>query len=305
MEVELDNLALKSDHSFQEQNNFLFNCTTAEEAIQKIKPKWAQYDVEKKENMTKLLKCCYGEDITDAIKNLNNSTIQEESLTNPTQSDTENIPVTSEAGENSEIREEEEDIIIKCSLEEMIKEFFKEYVIVWHDPNVNSPVNQRYLDQLKKFCEVKTFTEWDKAAVEILEANTVCHVITSGTNGELLVREIDYSQNVSEIYIFCKDEDYHTNWTQTYHKVSSINTQIQDIIDQLKQSLLKWCKQASLKLNLPAFAPIFNNYDKSQMNNLHRFLNIIPIFKNRLQAKKRLFNVVTNYFFKRESKIDR
>jgi len=280
MEIQFDELARKPYHSIQEQEKILFNFTL-EDAIQEIKSKWANYDSEKKENLLKLLKCCYGDNITNAL--------EEGGLTNPLQHDSKEMSKLSKNSTDYSIEEEkddqEEEIIIKCSLEEMVKEFFKQYLIIWHDPNMNSPVNQRYLDQLNKFCEIKTFTEWQKAVTGILEAETACHVITSGTNGELLVKEIDSSQNVSKIYVFCKNKDYHSTWAEKYQKVSNIETQIRDLIDQIKSSLLEWYKQAPLKLNLPAFAPIFNNYDKSQMNNLHRFLKILPKFTNRLQAK--------------------
>jgi len=305
MEADLDNLGLKSDHSLQEQEMIIFNYSS-EEILQKIKQKWSSYDVQKKKNLFKLLKCCYGEeDITNALKDLG-----EGNTIKLTEYETEEIPESSEDLANSEIEEEfegeeeqEEDIIIKCSLKEMKKAFLKESIIIWHDPNANSQVNQRYLNKLREFCEVKTFTEWEKAVTEILEAKTACHVITSGTNGELLVKEIYMSENVSEIYIFCKNESYHSTWAQKYQKISGIKTQIQDIIDQIKQSLLKYEKQASsLKHNLPAFAPIFNNYDKSQMNNLHRYLKVIPNFKNRLQAKND-FLMLSRAIYSDEKKI--
>src|SRR5689334_4327592 len=90
---------------------------------------------------------------------------------------------------------EEEDIIIKCKVEEMVKHFFKDYIIVWHDPNVGSEENKQYIAQLEKFCKVKTETEWKEASAFIQGTKATCHVITSGTNGELLVKEIHSSQN--------------------------------------------------------------------------------------------------------------
>jgi len=96
----------------------------------------------------------------------------------------------------------QDDIIIKCSLEEMANAFFKAYEIIWHDPNVNSQENQQYLTQLETLCKVKTFTEWKEAEDYVKAAKTVCHVITSGTNEELLVKEIFSSQNVPKILTF-------------------------------------------------------------------------------------------------------
>jgi len=181
---------------------------------------------------------------------------------------------------------EEEDIIIKCHIEEMAKHFFKEYVIVWHDPNVNSQENKKYLDQLKKFCKVKTFTEWENAANYISETKETCHVITSGTDGEVLVREINQRENVLNIYIFCLNIDYHSTWAKNYGKVSCIEILMKDVVRKIDENLTEWYKnEHSFRRNFPAFASIFNDYDKSSMNNLHRYLKVIPNFKNRSQAK--------------------
>lgn len=179
-----------------------------------------------------------------------------------------------------------EEIIIMCKLEEIVQEFFKDYVIVWHDPNVESEQNQFYKAQLERFCEVQTFTEWKDASKYIKEAKAICHVLTSGSNGELLVKEISSSQSVLKIYIFCGNKDYHQIWAKNYSKVSCIEVQIKDVINQIEQNLLKWYKEASsLRTNLPAFASIFNNWDKSKINKLHHYLKVLPNFKNRSQAK--------------------
>jgi len=240
MEADLDNLALKSDHSLQEQEKLLFNYTP-EEAIEKIKPKWNQYDVEKKKNLLKLLKCCYGDNITNTLTDFHDSQVEKKDIVNPIEdkmqekSDVSGDPTNSEIEENKNDEEkEEEQTIEKIETEEKIKEFIRDYVIFWHDPSVNSSINQKYLDQLKKFCDVKTFTEYGKAVAEIQGATTSCHVITSGTDGELLVKEIYMNENVKEIYLFCKNKDYHSTWAKKYLKVSCVETQIQNIIDQIK-----------------------------------------------------------------------
>jgi len=183
-------------------------------------------------------------------------------------------------------KSQDKDIIIKCGFGEMIKAFFKDYFIVWHDPNLNSQENQKYMDRLKKFCHVLTFTDWQKASLYIYEAKASCHAITSGANGEFLVKEISPSPTVAHIYVFCKSKDYHSNWAKNYPKISCVERDIENVLDKIQQNLLKWYKEASsLKLTLPAFAPIFNDSDKSQMNHLHYYLKVIPNFKNREQAK--------------------
>jgi len=186
----------------------------------------------------------------------------------------------------------DEDIIVKCSLDEMVKQFFKEYVAVWHDPNVDCPENQKYLAQLGKLCEVKAFKDWEKASEYIREAKTSCHVITAGTNGESLVKEICMYEHVSEIYVFCQNIEYHSSWARNYEKVASVVTDIGTILEQVQKILLQWYKRASsLKITLPAFAPIFNDRDKSDMNQLHRHLKAISLWKNRLQAKRDFMNL--------------
>jgi len=193
---------------------------------------------------------------------------------------------------NNSHAEEDEEIIIKCGLDEIIKQFFKEYVVAWHDPDVNSPENLKYIHQIEKFCEVKTFTDWKKASTYIREAKAICHVITSGTNGESLIKEIHLSQQVSQIHILCQNKDCHSSLFTNYEKVSSVETDLKTIVNQIEQSLLNWYKQASsLKTTLPAFAPVFDESDKSTMNNLHRYLKVIPRFKSYSQAKNDFVNL--------------
>ncbi len=190
------------------------------------------------------------------------------------------------------IAKEEQEIIVKCSLQEMVKRFFNDYMIIWCDPGVNSEENKKYIAQLEKFCQVKTFTEYEKAVSCLKEIKAICHVITAGTNGELFVKEISPSDNILQIYVFCQNKDLHSTWAKDFPKISCIETHIQNVLNQIQQNLLKWYKQASsLKVTLPAFAPIFNDSDKSEMNNLHRYLKVIPNFKNRVQAKQDLLTL--------------
>ena len=41
-----------------------------------------------------------------------------------------------------------QEIIIKCPLEEMVKQFFKDFIVVWHDPDIGSQENQNHITQL-------------------------------------------------------------------------------------------------------------------------------------------------------------
>lgn len=197
-------------------------------------------------------------------------------------------------------KENEEEIIIKCSLEDMTKSFFKDCILIWHDPNLYSQENQHYISKMEKLFKVAAFLEWKETSQciqSIKEGQVTCHVITSGTNGEELVKEISPNENVSNIYVFCQNKEYHSNWAKNYQKVSCVETQLQNILDRFQQNLLESYKQiSSLKLNLPAFAPIFDDMDKSGMNHLHRFLKIIPNFKNRRQAKNDFISLSKNIY---------
>ena len=191
----------------------------------------------------------------------------------------------------------DKDIIVKCTREEMIKRFFNDYEIVWFDSEVKSNENRKYIAQLEKFYEVKTFTEWKEASTYIVEAKTACHVITSGKNGESLTKEIFSSSHVVEIYIFCQNKAHHEAWAKDYNKISCIETDIQKVLNQIQLNLKKWYKQfSSMKRNLPAFAPIFNDSDKSEMNNLHRYLRIIPNFQNTEQATVDLISLAKEIY---------
>ena len=198
----------------------------------------------------------------------------------------ENYAITLLKSYKAKYQENQKEIIIKCDLEEMVKAFFEEYVIVWHDPKVNNEENQQYIAQLKRFCKVFPFTKWEEAKDFLEKTQVSCHVITSGTNGELLVKEISMKQKVENIYIFCQDKDFHSSWAKDYSKISCIETDIQSLVNKIQENLFKWYKKkSSLKLNLPAFAPIFDDSDKSQMNHLHGSLKVLPNFQNRDQAK--------------------
>jgi len=180
---------------------------------------------------------------------------------------------------------------VKCSLQEMVRRFFNDYVIVWYDAEIDSNENKQYIAQLERFCEVKTFTKWQEAATCVIESTAACHVITSGANGEELAKEIFSTKNVVQIYVFCFKKEQHEAWAKQY-KISCIETHIQRVLDKIQANLLEWYQQkSSAKMNLPAFAPIFNDTDKSEMNNLHRLLKVIPNFKNRQQAKNDLMSL--------------
>jgi len=182
--------------------------------------------------------------------------------------------------------QKESEIIIKNSVEEMAKLFVKEYIIVWHDPNIDSPENSDYIQDLRKISEVKTFSDWEEASNYVQSIEKICNVITSGKNGEVLVKDIANQSNVLGFYVFCGNIEFHSQWAQYYAKVMCVEDDMNNILAKLKKVLLEWQKEeSSLRIGFPAFAPIFDDMDKSENNYLHLKLKGLVNFKNREQAK--------------------
>jgi len=99
-------------------------------------------------------------------------------------------------------------------------------------------------------------------------------------------------KSVTEIFVICQNKESHPAWAQSYGKVVSLEVQIENIIFQVKESFAKYYKESSsLTTTLPAFAPIFNDGDKTEMNHLHRHPKVVPHFKNHQQAKNDFVNL--------------
>ena len=172
------------------------------------------------------------------------------------------------------------DIITKCQVGELAKHLFKDFVIVWYDPEPNF---EQFPIPLQNLCEMaQTFQTWETALVFLHETKKRCYVITTGdSEGEIFVRNIQAKENISDIYILSKDDN--SQRAKNYQKISAVETQIENIFDKIEQKLLTWFNQeSSLKLNLPKFAPVVG----CPQNKLHRYLKVIPTnFENRDQAK--------------------
>jgi len=181
-----------------------------------------------------------------------------------------------------------EDIVISASVKEVVKLFVKESHIVWHDPNINSQQNIKYLNGLQEStCDLKTFTDWNQAATYLQGVQTAVQVITSGTDGELLVKEISNVPNVFSVFVFCSDIDHHNQWTQNYPKVVSIEKSFEKLMFKMEQNMMTWQRQiSSLRLDFPAFAPIFEAKDITELNSRHLYLKGHVKFENRAQAKR-------------------
>ena len=188
------------------------------------------------------------------------------------------------------------DIIIMCPVDELAQAFFRRDPIVWYDPEIESEPRLSYLSKLMDFTTVQTFTDWRDALKYIQKCSVSCKVITSGQNGESLVKEINDNVNVLSIYLFCDDIKLHEEWTENYNKIIEATGEFSRL-----EKLV--CKEA-FRDDFPAFAPAFNDMDTSKMNDLHFYLKGLIHFSNRDQAKEDFLTLAHQVYRTEKAKQD-
>ena len=180
-----------------------------------------------------------------------------------------------------------EEIIVLCPIQDLTKHFVKDHLVAWHDPNIQGDENIQYKTAIESFCQVKTFTDWEEASSFLKSTDTVCSLITSGRNGELLVKETHDISNIFNIFIFCENKAFHQTWAQNYPKIVCVEDDIKQLLQQIQSNIISWQRQeSSLRSGLPAFAPIFDARDQSHVDSLHLRLKGLVNFANRAQAKR-------------------
>ena len=180
------------------------------------------------------------------------------------------------------------DVIIICDVPTMAQQFItkNESVVIWHDPNINSQENTIYLERLRDTNEVRTFERYEEAIKYINKLSSHAHVITSGQNGEKFANVIEKKPNVASLFLFCKNTAFH-KWTKNYPKIEAPLNNFEELFGKLNNQILKWQQEnPSLKLDFPAFAPVFDDIDTAKNNKTHSYLKGFIHFKNRKQAKQ-------------------
>jgi len=191
----------------------------------------------------------------------------------------------------------ESDRLALCKAEELAKKFMKDSILVWHDPNIYNAENSKYIEILQEICDLKTFTDWKEASKYVKETEVICHTITSGTNGELLVKEIENQLNVASIYVFTLNKEFHSQWTCKYPKVISVENRIEILASKIDDFIKRWQREkGSLRLDLPNFAPIFDDADKHRMYFMQLHLKECSTFKNLSQAKNDFLKLAKEIF---------
>ena len=94
---------------------------------------------------------------------------------------------------------------------ENLTEYQKNKKIIWSDPNVFNEENQKFYVDFLKGLNVLRVEDFKKAYQIITETDETVIVMSSGTNGEKLVKMIHDETNIIGILIFCNNIDFHKN----------------------------------------------------------------------------------------------
>ena len=183
--------------------------------------------------------------------------------------------------------EEPQEMMIMCNVSEIFQMLLKKSVIIWHDPNVNSPENIVYINQLQDIIEVIPFTDSTEAALYVMNLEIPCQLLTSGANGFEFIQATVNNPNVMAAYIFCRSPEIHVQWALNFPKIRCIVDEFEDLKPQIQLAMSSWYKKSpSLRRELPHFSPIFFETDTYTKNNMFFYFKGFLNFSNREQAKQ-------------------
>jgi len=186
-----------------------------------------------------------------------------------------------------------EDITVMLDVGQMKKQFLKELKIIWIDQQVESPDKAPFVLDLQNFGDVKKNTEFAEALEEIKDSKAVCFVLAYGLAIEKM-NELATYPNVEAISIYNYDQNCRNVLIDLVNNKKAImDGFIQNAVQSVKSAIWYWegGTRSSLKVDLPAFAPIFDEEDKSELNEIHLFLKGLIYFENREQAKKNFLDL--------------
>lgn len=99
---------------------------------------------------------------------------------------------------------------------------FETYSLIWLDASVNSEEN---LDVQEKFRSsinyLQTFDKLNECKKYILSVSSEDRIvlIISGHFGQQLIPEIYHLRQISSIYMYCTNKEFHQQWSKQYKKV--------------------------------------------------------------------------------------
>lgn len=99
---------------------------------------------------------------------------------------------------------------------------FETYSLIWLDGSIDSEENLDAQEQIRSSINyLQTFDELDecKDYIHSVSCDDRIVLIASGHFGEQLVPSIHCLRQISSIYIYCLNKEYHQEWSQQYRKV--------------------------------------------------------------------------------------
>ena len=112
--------------------------------------------------------------------------------------------------------------------------------LVWLDKNINEQ-DDDFRNSITKLRQVvntvNTFVDADKCIdfINNIQEETAFMII-SGALGQTTVPIIYSKKQISDIYIFCRNKDWHEKWAKEWPKIKGVFTDIHPICEALKQA---------------------------------------------------------------------
>ena len=121
--------------------------------------------------------------------------------------------------------------------------------IIWHDPNVTNPENRKYIAQVSQLgCSLEQINSYEMTT-NLLKANPERNylIITSGSDGHNLLKNIYNLPNVIGVIVFCFQIEKHKKWADKYQKVTKVVNKIQDVLGEIKKLSEKYLILSALE----------------------------------------------------------
>jgi len=99
---------------------------------------------------------------------------------------------------------------------------YETYSLIWLDASINSAQNLAAQEKLRSFINyLRTFDKLDECEkyIRSISSDDRIVLIVSGHFGQQLLPNIHLFRQVSSIYIYCTNKEFHQQWSKQYTKV--------------------------------------------------------------------------------------
>jgi len=112
---------------------------------------------------------------------------------------------------------------------------FSKLQIIWHDPKIDNEENKYRLVKYSDTHCLKPFKDHEEVSIFLRGTAEHWFLVTSGTNGQILVPKIHEEPAIIGIVIFCRHPEYHKAWASKFKKVLKIvNKSFQEVLENIK-----------------------------------------------------------------------